>query len=287
MAPWRTTASDGKIEVWHSDYLGVPAADGAQFAELAANEPSELYQDVATTPGTLLSYAVSHRGRNGTDTMRIEFGPPSGPANFTRDVSTGNTAWHQVLGTYLVPPGQTTTRFGFEAVVDALGSPSQGNFLDGVALTQARCSIRVTRRSRRPVTRPVRSEHRRSGRRRPRSATAARAACRWGWTRSRCQSARRRARNSPGYATAIRCTDSATGELVTEAADTSATVRFDQPRDVACTVSNRGGPAVVMQEQIFPASAPGRFDLLVNGTVVAAAARDQTVAGPVAVDPAW
>ena len=73
---WGTTEADGRIELWQSGYKGVPAASGEQFAELAANEPGELYEDVATVPGTQLGYAVSHRGRDGVDTMQIQIGPP-------------------------------------------------------------------------------------------------------------------------------------------------------------------------------------------------------------------
>ncbi|MEV6406129.1 hypothetical protein AB0M58_24715 [Streptomyces bobili] len=60
---WLTTASDHKIELWHSGYTGVPAADGAQFAELNAFEVSTLYQDLPTTPGTKLYWRLYHRGR--------------------------------------------------------------------------------------------------------------------------------------------------------------------------------------------------------------------------------
>ena len=142
---WNTTEADGRIELWQSGYRGVPAAGGEQFAELAANEPSELYQDLPTAPGALLTYAVSHRGRDGVDTMQIHFGPPGGAANFTRDVTTGNTGWQQVMGQYRVPAGQTLTRFGFSALSSASSLISAGNFLDGVAFGLARCSVTLSK----------------------------------------------------------------------------------------------------------------------------------------------
>ena len=37
---WSTTEPDGQIELWHTGYLDVPAAEGQQFAELSANEPA-------------------------------------------------------------------------------------------------------------------------------------------------------------------------------------------------------------------------------------------------------
>ena len=99
---WHTTEPDGGIEIWQTGYLGVPAAAGEQFAELSANQRGELYQDRATTPGSRLSYAVSHRGRSGIDTMQIRIGPPGGPPNLTRIVSTGDASWRSVFGAYTV-----------------------------------------------------------------------------------------------------------------------------------------------------------------------------------------
>ncbi|NDB17700.1 MAG: hypothetical protein EB027_00170, partial [Actinobacteria bacterium] len=54
---WSTTASDQQIELWSSGFNGVPAAEGGQFAELNANMTSALYQDVATTPGTHVTWS--------------------------------------------------------------------------------------------------------------------------------------------------------------------------------------------------------------------------------------
>ena len=79
---WKTTASDAKIEYvsaatdkydkntgktharqsldWHNVEA---AASETQFAELNANEPGALYQDVLTTPGAKLYWQLYHRGR--------------------------------------------------------------------------------------------------------------------------------------------------------------------------------------------------------------------------------
>ena len=43
-------------------------------------------------------------------------------------------------------------------------------------------------------------------------------------------------------------------------------------------------PAVVAQKALYPPTASGRFDLLINGRVQTAAAGDRAVAGPVALD---
>ncbi|GAA3169139.1 MULTISPECIES: isopeptide-forming domain-containing fimbrial protein [Streptomyces] len=128
---WLTTATDHMIELWHSGFQGVPAADGAQFAELNANQVSTLYQDLPTTPGTKLYWRLYHRGRLGDDTMALDIGAP-GAVVQQRRFTDGNTAWGHYTGTYTVPAGQTLTRFAFRSVSAAGGNQSIGNFLDGI-----------------------------------------------------------------------------------------------------------------------------------------------------------
>lgn len=128
---WLTTATDHRIELWHTGFNGVPAADGDQFAELNANQVSTLYQDLPTTPGATLYWRLYHRGRAGTDTMALDIGAP-GAAVEQQRFTDGNTAWGEYFGTYTVPPGQTVTRFGFRSVSAAGGNQAIGNFLDGV-----------------------------------------------------------------------------------------------------------------------------------------------------------
>ncbi|MFE2379140.1 hypothetical protein [Streptomyces sp. NPDC059398] len=128
---WLTTATDHRIELWHSGFNGVPAADGVQFAELNANQVSTLYQDLPTTPGTKLYWRLYHRGRLGDDTMALDIGGPASTVE-QRRCTDGNTAWGYYTGTYTVPAGQTLTRFAFRSVSAAGGNQSIGNFLDGV-----------------------------------------------------------------------------------------------------------------------------------------------------------
>ena len=138
---WSTNDSKNQIEIWSSGFQGVPAAEGQQFAELNANSASRLYQDVATTPGQTLSWSLMHRGRNGTDVMRVVIGVPGGTLTQNgSNLSDGNTAWGLHAGTYTVPAGQTTTRFGFEAV-SAAGGASVGNFLDAITFGTSPCLI--------------------------------------------------------------------------------------------------------------------------------------------------
>ena len=137
---WSTTAGDGAMEIWH---VTTPsAATGTQHAELNANQVSTLYQDVATVPGQTLKWQLQHRGRAGTDVMAVLLGAPSGPLlQQGAAISDPNTAWGTYSGLYTVPAGQTTTRFAFQSVSSAGGSPSLGNFLDSISLGNAACVI--------------------------------------------------------------------------------------------------------------------------------------------------
>ncbi|WP_329429911.1 Ig-like domain-containing protein [Streptosporangium sp. NBC_01495] len=142
---WRTTATDNKLEFWRGGASGVPAADGQQFAELNATQVSTLYQDVPTVPGTPMTWSLYHRGRLGTDVMRVLIGAPGAtvaqiPAGASSpDISDDDTAWRQYTGVYVVPPGQTITRFAFDSVSAAGGTPTAGNFLDGVMFQTPPC----------------------------------------------------------------------------------------------------------------------------------------------------
>ncbi|MEU9337211.1 hypothetical protein AB0D49_29305 [Streptomyces sp. NPDC048290] len=128
---WLTTASDHMVELWRSGFLGVPSADGAQFAELNANEVSTLYQDLPTTPGITLYWRLYHRGRLGDDTMALDIGAPGSTVE-QRRITDGKNAWGHYTGTYVVPAGQTLTRFAFRSIAAAGGNRGIGNFLDGI-----------------------------------------------------------------------------------------------------------------------------------------------------------
>ncbi|MBP2704515.1 DUF11 domain-containing protein [Microbispora sp. RL4-1S] len=142
---WHTTAADRKLEFWRSGAGEGPSADGQQFAELNASYVSTLYQDLPTVPGTRMTWSLYHRGRLGTDVMQVLIGAPgaavpqtpTGAA--TPDLSDDKTAWGHYTGVYVVPPGQTVTRFAFHSVSAAGGSPTAGNFLDGVTFTTPTC----------------------------------------------------------------------------------------------------------------------------------------------------
>ncbi len=72
---WHTTASDANIELWTNGIVGSTSYDQKYYSELAACEPSSLYQEIKATPGDKLSWGVAHCGRAGVDEMAIVVGP--------------------------------------------------------------------------------------------------------------------------------------------------------------------------------------------------------------------
>ncbi|WP_170319954.1 thrombospondin type 3 repeat-containing protein [Polyangium spumosum] len=133
---WTTTAADGLLEFWGTGFDGVPAADGTQFVELNANVASTLYQDVPTTPGQAYLYRFYHRGRTGPETMQFYVGAPEDEPSLITEVTTGTMEWQLVTGIYVVPAGQTVSRFAFASSQGG----SVGNFLDGIVFTPG-CAV--------------------------------------------------------------------------------------------------------------------------------------------------
>lgn len=138
---------------------------GNLFAELtAAQEGTAIYQDIATVPGTTLTWSLKHASLTDThrDGMRVLIGAPGAETaqEATRTSVNGNgdtlgpvgtlietTAsrptengdgplpepeWESYEGTYLVPEGQTVTRLTFENT-SSIDSYS-GNLLDDITL---------------------------------------------------------------------------------------------------------------------------------------------------------
>jgi len=118
--------------------------DGSRYAELNAEHPGILYQDVKTVPGETISWRLSHMGRDGVDTMALLIGAPTDDPNDTtpiQQISDDNQEWGTYTGTYTVPEGQTVTRFGFKAIDSAGGNPDFGNVLDNIFLGTGPCVV--------------------------------------------------------------------------------------------------------------------------------------------------
>ncbi|WP_070168305.1 isopeptide-forming domain-containing fimbrial protein [Bacillus mycoides] len=135
---WNTTDVNGEIEIWRDQN----PASGNQHAELNASSVGMLYQDVETTPGQTIHWRLAHKGRLGADTMRLRIGAVTANPLETLEVqqmTDGNETWGHYEGTYIVPPKQTVTRFGFESVSAAGGDIGIGNFLDDIFLGSGPC----------------------------------------------------------------------------------------------------------------------------------------------------
>ena len=150
---WRTTAtaqptdttnfSSIAVELWASGAQSVPSTTGlGQFAELNAYVAAALYQDVQITEAGLVDYTFSHRGRAGTDVLKVlitylgadnTFGGVDDVVKVNTNFSDGNAAW----GTYAVNDAFASQPGGFYrfsfGTVSAVGGNAQGNFLDNVS----------------------------------------------------------------------------------------------------------------------------------------------------------
>lgn len=126
--------SPNSMEVWGtSNPLVITPNSGIQFIELNVFNPSTVFQDFTAVPGTVLSLGFAHRGRVGSDVMRVEMGPSVGPYATIGTYTTGNTAWVNYFANYTVPTGLGNNfRIRFVSVSASGGNPGLGNFLDNV-----------------------------------------------------------------------------------------------------------------------------------------------------------
>ena len=134
------------------------------YAELCAYEAgTAIYQDIRTVPGTLYKVRLKHASLNSTylDKMQVMIGTPGHeqPVEMTRTsvnghgdklneksttiatkVTNGNNRhhvnqWETYEGTYLIPDGQTTTRFTFKSIDSK--QFDYGNVLDDIVFDKA------------------------------------------------------------------------------------------------------------------------------------------------------
>lgn len=142
---WKTTNTGEIMEQWNAaagaQYAGgATAFEGSQWMELNADQAAALYQDLAgVAQGTPLGFQFAHRGRSGTDVMKLRvidsgadqlFGTADDADLFSQDYSTG-TAWVQYTNAAPISATGNPLRFWFEAVSSS-GGPTYGNWLDDV-----------------------------------------------------------------------------------------------------------------------------------------------------------
>ncbi|WP_431584146.1 Ig-like domain-containing protein, partial [Sphingomonas sp.] len=142
---WDTDATDGIIEVWDSGFQNVPAYEGDQFVEINANQVAALYQNFQPGQGSNVSVQFAHRGRDGVDVMRVVatdlgadgvIGTADDVVLLNENFSDGNTAWGVYTRQLTGAATGNIIRFEFRSVSSAGGSPSVGNFVDGIAVLQ-------------------------------------------------------------------------------------------------------------------------------------------------------
>lgn len=92
---WQSTT--GFIELWDSGFNGVNAHAGAVFAEMNANDPGALYQNVCFTKGETIGWSFAHRARSGGAATQV--------ANFEIASSTGVVLQQLASQATTVPEG--------------------------------------------------------------------------------------------------------------------------------------------------------------------------------------
>ena len=135
--------------------------DGNTYAEMVASEPGRtIYQNLTTIPGTLYKIRLKHTSlcKDNVDQMQVVINGT--PIEMTRVAANGKAGdkvgeksktigtrvtnenrwhhsdqWETYEGYYVIPDGQTTTRFGFKAVNYL--DPTKGNLLDDVTFARA------------------------------------------------------------------------------------------------------------------------------------------------------
>ena len=144
VSAWETTAKEGMIEFgrnWgnqtapHYTSTDKNNAEGAQFAELNADEESTLYQNVTTVGGNVYEWGLQHRGRIGVDKMALIIGPtqeyaPSKPSKNGRDQYMQLTDWvhdHQEELEFTIPDNGCSQRL----TVYSKPFGANGTFLGG------------------------------------------------------------------------------------------------------------------------------------------------------------
>ena len=146
---WKTTASDGKFEIFRNGsgahLSGGTVQDGNYAIELNANEVSVTYQAILTRPGSTINWSFWHRARGTTEIVGFYAcaeEPATGAPNcegegaelLYRSTVKPGEGWDNLTGSYMVPDGQYVTYFAFAD----LKSKTSGNLLDDVQITAGR-----------------------------------------------------------------------------------------------------------------------------------------------------
>jgi uncharacterized repeat protein (TIGR01451 family) len=132
---WDSTT--GEIELWDTNFNGVPAYQGNVFAEMNANVNGTLYQNICLINGEPIGWTFAHRARAGgaaTQTARFQVANSGGTVLQTLAIqasTTANQVWNVNTGTTTYTGASGLQRVQF----NTLDAGSFGNFLDGIQLS--------------------------------------------------------------------------------------------------------------------------------------------------------
>lgn len=164
---WSSTQTQGAMSEQRANAVELQKATGetTQMGELCASQKdTAIYQDIATTPGTLYRIELDHTSRYSIhlDQMQVTVGAPGHeqPVEMTRTSSNkygdkigeksttiathstnpfGNQSskddFSHYVGYYTIPAGQSVTRFTFRQVSGV--NTTSGNLLDNIVFTKA------------------------------------------------------------------------------------------------------------------------------------------------------
>lgn len=129
-------SASGEIELWDTNFNGVPAYEGAVFAEMNANVPGALYQNICMVNGETIGWTFAHRARAGgpaTQTARFQIANSAGTQLqlLATQSSTINNVWNVNSGTTTYTGASGVQRVQF-ITTDA---GSFGNFLDDIRIS--------------------------------------------------------------------------------------------------------------------------------------------------------
>ena len=128
----------GKIELWDTGFQGITSFEGNVHAEMNANAPGTLYQEVCLVAGETLGWTFAHRARSGgsnPQTALFEIADAAG--TLIQSLATQNSfignPWSVNTGTTTYNGATGTQRVQFRST-----SPSSiGNFVDDMRLNIA------------------------------------------------------------------------------------------------------------------------------------------------------
>lgn len=172
---WKSSQRDDESSTWENGVVSQVAncveiqqeSNGNYYAELTADEKNTyIYQDISTEPGAIYKWSLKHASRasDSLDSMSVMIGSPdmqiaqhasrtsvNGLGDKTGNVGTViatpssrsynesnnriSVQWESYSGTYIIPPGQTQTRFTFKAIVSR--NANSGNLVDDISFTRS------------------------------------------------------------------------------------------------------------------------------------------------------